>query len=199
MSPDEVAGSITQWIAAVKAGDHRAAEELWRRFHEELLQVARARLRSGARAVADEEDAALSAFASFCEGAAQQEFPLLVDRHDLQALLLVITARKAVKQVLRERRLKRGGGKVAEGLGRDGMDTIEDLAPESNPEISVMVADEREHLLDRLGNETLRGVARLKMEGHTVDEIARHFGCARRTVARRLVLIRRTWLDEESR
>jgi DNA-directed RNA polymerase specialized sigma24 family protein len=195
---DELAGSITQCIAAVKAGDHEAAGELWRRFHEELLRVARARLPSGARTVADEEDAALSAFWSFCEGAVQQKFPLLAERHDLQALLLIITARKAAKQALRERRLKRGGDKVFEGLGRDGADAIEDPAPGSNPEISATVADERKHLLDRLGDETLSRIARLKMEGYTIDEIARQLGCARRTVARRLGLIRSIWLEMES-
>jgi DNA-binding CsgD family transcriptional regulator len=31
------------------------------------------------------------------------------------------------------------------------------------------------------------------MEGYTNDEIAAQLGCARRTVARRLELIRKTW------
>jgi DNA-binding CsgD family transcriptional regulator len=32
------------------------------------------------------------------------------------------------------------------------------------------------------------------MEGYTNDEIAERLGCARRTVARRLELIRKIWL-----
>ena len=46
-------------------------------------------------------------------------------------------------------------------------------------------------------DDALRQVALWKMDGYTVDEIAGRLGCARRTVARRLDLIRRTWLAEE--
>ena len=35
------------------------------------------------------------------------------------------------------------------------------------------------------------------MEGYNNDEIADQLGCARRTVARRLDLIRKTWLATE--
>jgi DNA-directed RNA polymerase specialized sigma24 family protein len=35
------------------------------------------------------------------------------------------------------------------------------------------------------------------MDGYTVDEIADRLGCARRTVARRLELIRKTWVDAD--
>jgi DNA-binding CsgD family transcriptional regulator len=53
------------------------------------------------------------------------------------------------------------------------------------------VAEEYRLLLDRLGDDVLRKVAILRMEGHTTDEIAEQLGCARRTVARQLALIRR--------
>jgi hypothetical protein len=33
------------------------------------------------------------------------------------------------------------------------------------------------------------------MEGYTNDEIAAQLGCARRTIARRLDLIRKTWMS----
>jgi DNA-binding CsgD family transcriptional regulator len=36
------------------------------------------------------------------------------------------------------------------------------------------------------------------MEGYTNDEIATRLGCARRTVARQLDLIRRIWLAERA-
>ena len=56
-----------------------------------------------------------------------------------------------------------------------------------------MVADETAHLLDRLGDAALRQIALWRMEGYTSDEIADRLGCARRTVARRLDLIRQIW------
>ncbi len=42
-------------------------------------------------------------------------------------------------------------------------------------------------------DEAVRHVALSRMEGYTNDEIAAQLGCARRTIARRLELIRKTW------
>ena len=77
-----------------------------------LVGLARARLEGMRHAVADEEDAALSAFDSFCRRRRAGRFPRLDDRDDLWRLLVVITERKASDQAQRERRLKRGGGKI---------------------------------------------------------------------------------------
>ena len=49
----------------------------------------------------------------------------------------------------------------------------------------------RRRLLDRLGEDVLRKVAILRLEGETTEAIAEQLGCARRTVARNLALIRR--------
>ena len=43
-------------------------------------------------------------------------------------------------------------------------------------------------------DDALRQVALSRMEGYNNDEIAEQLGCARRTVARRLELIRKIWL-----
>ena len=59
-----------------------------------------------------------------------------------------------------------------------------------------MAAEESTRLLEALGDESLRQVALWRMEGYTTDEIAERLGCARRTVARRLELIRTLWLAE---
>ena len=59
-----------------------------------------------------------------------------------------------------------------------------------------MVAEETRRLLGRLGDDQLRQIALDRMEGYTTEEIADRLGCARRTVARRLDLIRQTWSEE---
>ncbi len=61
-------GSVTRWVGGVQAGKADAAHALWERYFAQLVNLARRRLASArhARAVEDEEDAALSAFASFC-------------------------------------------------------------------------------------------------------------------------------------
>jgi DNA-directed RNA polymerase specialized sigma24 family protein len=59
------------------------------------------------------------------------------------------------------------------------------------------VAEEYRNLLERLGDETLRQVALRRMEGYTTDEIADQLDCARRTVSRRLDLIRKIWSETD--
>ena len=109
--PGDDAGSVTRWIGALKEGDHGAAQALWERYFDRLVRLARKKLLAQRRLGADEdeEDAALSAFDSFCDGAARGRFPLLGDREDLWRLLVVITARKAGAQAQRRRARKRGG------------------------------------------------------------------------------------------
>jgi hypothetical protein len=53
--------SVTRRIESLKAGDADAAQGLWRRYFAALVRLARPRLQGATRAVADEEDAALSA------------------------------------------------------------------------------------------------------------------------------------------
>lgn len=195
-------GSVTRWIGDLKAGDEDAARWLWRRYFERLVGVARNKLRSAPRgaAVEDEEDAALSAFDSLCRGAAEGRFDRLGDRDDLWRLLVVIAARKAVDQIERDRRLKRGGGRVvaASELDSDGSVAAIDavVGSEPTPEFAAMVAEEFRLRLDALGDETLRQVALWRLDGFSNDEIAAKLGCVTRTVERKLDLIRRAWDHE---
>jgi DNA-directed RNA polymerase specialized sigma24 family protein len=185
-------GSVTRLLVDLKAGDPVAAQPLWERYFDRLVHLARKRLsarRPGA-AVEDEEDAALSAFESFCAGAARGRYPLLADRDELWRLLVVITARKASAQVHRHGAQKRGGGASPEG-SPEALEAV--IGREPTPEFAAMVAEEYERLLGMLEDEGLRRVAVWRMEGYSNDEIAERLGCARRTVARRLELIRQIW------
>ena len=105
-------GSVTAWIGDLKAGGDDAAQRLWERYFEQLVQLARKRLRGATCADCDEEDAALSAFDSFCRGVKNGRFPRLDDRDDLWRILVVLTQRKVADQVRHEMTLRRGGGKV---------------------------------------------------------------------------------------
>ncbi len=192
---------VTRWLRSLEAGDAEAADKLCRHYFEDLVRHARARLRNAPWAVSDEEDAALSAFDSFCRGATRGCYPRLHDRKDLWRLLVVITERKAIDQTQRERRQKRDGGKVLgmpDGTVADTMKGAVERAecPEPTPEFAAMVSDECRRLFAMLRDESLREVARLKMEGYTSEEVAERLGCSPRSVARKLELIRRTWLAE---
>jgi DNA-directed RNA polymerase specialized sigma24 family protein len=108
-------------------------------------------------------------------------------------------ARKAIDLVNRERRLEHGGGKVggesvfATPHASDEAGIEQVVGPEPTPEFAAQVAEEYQHLLDRLGDDELRRVAVWRMEGHTNEEIAGRLGCAVPTVERRLRVIRKCW------
>jgi DNA-directed RNA polymerase specialized sigma24 family protein len=196
--PVEDEGSITRWITGVKGGDLAAAQPLWERYFARMVDLARARLRTSGRrdAGSDEEDAALSAFDSLCAGLARGQFPQLADRDDLWRLLVVITTRKVRAQARRRLRQKRGAGQVQPASDLDDPGSDDDVlaravGSEPTPEFAAMVAEEYRRLLERLGDDVLRKVAILRMEGYTTDAIADQLGCARRTIARQLALIRR--------
>ena len=199
-------GSVTRWIGDLVAGDAAgsAAQKLWERYFDRLVHLARDRLRAGPRGPADAEDAALDAFDSFCRGAAGGRFPRLDDRDDLWALLVTITARKAAEQVRRERRQKRGGGRVRgeQELGQaapdagGGLDEL--VGHEPTPGLAAMMAEQYLHLLRRLDDETLRRIAAWKLEGYSNEEIAARLGCGRRTVERKLGVIRTSWRADEA-
>jgi DNA-directed RNA polymerase specialized sigma24 family protein len=198
-----IADSVTVWIESLKAGDVDAAEKLWRRYFEDLVRLARDRLGAAPKAMADEEDAALNAFDSFVRGAARGRYPRLDDRDDLWRLLVVITERKVLDQTQHERRRKRGGGRVVslhghDSADHDGEDRTFLAGTMPTPEFAALVADQCRSLMDLLRDDSLRQVARLRMEGYTNEEVASRLSCSLRTVARKIEIIRRTWVGEEA-
>jgi DNA-directed RNA polymerase specialized sigma24 family protein len=194
MSP-EGQGSITHCIPGLKAGDEGAARLLWDRYFAELVLLARARLGHEQRAVADEEDIALSAFQSLCAGVAHDRFARLSDREDLWKLLATITCRKVLDQVRHLHQRKRDTSRLRSSERFGGMERLADAGPP--PDVAVAMTEQMRLLLACLGSESLRQVALLRMEGYGGDEIAARLGCNRRTVTRKLKLIRQTWLKHE--
>jgi DNA-directed RNA polymerase specialized sigma24 family protein len=168
---------------------------LWQRYFRLLVSSARARLGPAFRRAADEEDVALSAFDSFCRGVEEGRFPDLADRDDLRRLLLLITARKAIRLLEWEGAAKRGGGRVR-SAGDDEEVLAGVLSREPTPELAAQLADECRVLLERLGESDLRSIALWQMEGCTVDEIAGKLGRSPRTVARKLAEVRDRWSQE---
>jgi RNA polymerase sigma factor (sigma-70 family) len=191
MSPSN---SVTEWLEQLKAGDRDAAEKLWQRYFGSLVQVARRKLRRLPRLPRDEEDVALSALMSLFDGTAQGRFPKLHDRSGLWPLLITITARKAAKVLRHEHCPTRGGGRVID-TGQP-LDQLIGRAP--TPDFIAEVAEEYRRLMERLGDDTLRSLAALKMEGYGNSEIAQKLGCSRVTVQRRLRLIYRIWEERLS-
>ncbi len=199
-----VVEEVTQWIVKLGRGDAAAAEALWQQYFGKLVHYARRKLDGVPCRAVDEEDVALSAMNSFCQGMARHRFDQVNDHEDLWKLLLTITARKARAHRRRHFAGKRGGGRVRgesvflpgdpsherdEGIGQV-------LGSEPTPELATMVAEDCRLLLDRLGDEKLRQVAVQTLEGYTTAEIAEKLGVSRRSVQRKLDTIRAIWSEE---
>ena len=180
-----VHGSITGWIDRLKAGDRAAASPLWDTYFRRLVQFARERLRGASRRVADEEDAALSAFDSFCSSAACGRFPQLADRRSLWPLLAAITRHKCVDLRRRESRHKRGGHRGREGA----LDDLLARGPSRNQPPSSPTRCAAGDAARRNGRPGPGDNCAGPPERERRPTCAGRLGCARRSVERKLAMI----------
>ncbi len=195
--------SVTMWIEGLKQGDDEAASQLWSRYFEQLVRLARQKLGHTSRRVADEEDIALSVFRNLCDGAEAGRFDRLTDRDDLWALLITVTKHKAVDLIRYNTREKRLDGEIrGESVflnrGDDGeafgIDHITGAEP--TPEFLVTLQSQHERLLSLLRDDSLRNVALWRMEGFSNEDIAQKLDISVRSVERKLRLIRESWSAE---
>jgi DNA-directed RNA polymerase specialized sigma24 family protein len=164
---------------------------LWVQYFGAMVELARNKLRGVSARAADEEDVALSAFKSFCRAVEGGRYPNLADRDGLWAVLVTITARKAIDLKRYEGRQKR---QAPTRPGAPDEPALEDvIGREPDPAFAARIAEEFERLLGLLTDPTLRSIALRKMEGYTNDEVAAELGVVPRTVERKLNLIRRLW------
>jgi DNA-directed RNA polymerase specialized sigma24 family protein len=196
-------GSITAWIHQLKAGEADAAQQLWIRYADRLTELARRKLGSAPRRIADEEDVAQSVFHLLCRGAQAGRFQNLHDRDELWWWLLMTTKQKSVDNVRRELAQKRGGGRVqalasrsARGDSSDELALDDVIGAAPTPEFLVMLQEQNDRLLGLLRDDCLRSVAMWRMEGFTVAEIAAKLAIGVRAVERKLRLIRDKWRRE---
>lgn len=195
---------VTRWIGQLGDGDEEAARRIWDRYFARLVRYARRKLDGMPTRAADEEDVALSAMHSFCQGLRAGKFHRVDDRDDLWKLLVTLTARKACAERRSHKAVKRGAGRVrgesvflrvdADDSRPPGIGDV--LGREPTPELAAMVADNTRRMLDALEEESLRLVALHTLEGYGVAEVAEKLGCTRRTVERKLERVRSKWARE---
>ena len=195
--------SITMWIADLKVEeDDHAQQEIWQRYFQRLVGLARFKLGDSPRRAEDEEDVAVSALHCFFAGVGKGKFPELRDRTNLWPLLAKITSRKAINQRRDALRLKRGGGQVrGESLFLNANDAsqlglAEVMADDLTPAYLADLEEERRRLFQSLPEENLRCLAQMKLEGYQNAEIATQLGVSERTVERKLQRIRNLWTRE---
>jgi DNA-directed RNA polymerase specialized sigma24 family protein len=185
--------SVTLWLEQLQAGDAAAAQQLWQRYVERLIRLAGRKLGDLPRRVEDEEDVVLSAFHDFLRGVEEGRFTQLDDREDLWQVLVMLTERKAI-----------GGGQVRGESVLAADFPLSSAAPgigqlpgcDPTPQFAAQVQEEFSRLYRLLEDDTLRQIARGKLEGYTNAELAARLGLSLRAVERKLQLIRRQWSQE---
>lgn len=203
-SQSETDAPVTMWIRRLEAGDAVAAQPIWQHFCERVMHIARCQVPARVRTGYDEDDVAVSAFHSLFTGIAANRFDLR-DRDDLWRLLLTIAERKISHRIRAEYRDKRdvrrllhdslfaaeAGGEAGASSGLAGVACIEPA-----PELAAEVSESVDKLLKTLGDDQLRRIAWMKLENYTAEEIAVRLGCTRKTVQRKLLIIRQLWKEK---
>lgn len=154
--------------------------------------------------IADEDDIVADAFVDFFRAAEAGQFTKLDDRHDLWQVLVMLTERRVIDQLRRERAAKRSAAKIdspeaAAGaphghVDEDNISQVSDGEP--TPAFAAEAAEHLQVLLAALPN-NMRAIATHKLEGYTNSEIAKRLNTSLRSVERRLGLIRRIWIDKD--
>jgi DNA-directed RNA polymerase specialized sigma24 family protein len=186
--------AAADWANRLRAGDPVAVRDLWDRYFDRMVALARKKLRGLPGRASDEEDVALSAFKSFCRAVEDGRCDEALAPDGLWTLMMALTARKAINLWRYETREKRHRPASDQHVNQQLLSKIAGREP--GPEFIALMADECERLFRRLDDPELKAIALRKMEGLTNAEIARELDLTLRTIERRVRLIRNRLEDE---
>jgi RNA polymerase sigma factor (sigma-70 family) len=196
-------GSVTRLIDDLRASDSEirdaAAEKIWSRYAQQLLERARVKLAARIRRRVDEEDVLQSMYKSFFRRLRHGEYAFK-DRRDILNLLVTMTLRKSYDAANRHEREGRDVRREAPGHAAAESGSVVELVsmvPSDGPTAEQTAAfnDALEQLLNMLPDDRVRELVLWKIEGYTNEEVAEKQGCAVRTVERKLSLVRERWLE----
>lgn len=183
-------------LQRVRQGDPNAIAELYNRYLERSVRLAKSRLKGGEDHLIDDEQAAMSALESLVLRVRGGNYTDLDDHLKLWNLLACIINRKVFKY----RRSMYGPTRspdqpmiaVNQLNGDSSNDNGFSLADQEPSPLSAVIAnDTLQQILDSLTDEGARTVLLLRMEGYSDAEIADKVNHSRNWVSRRTSAIRR--------
>jgi RNA polymerase sigma-70 factor (ECF subfamily) len=186
MGDDSPAALVARW----RAGDQQAAEELFRRYANRLVALARSRLSARLAKRVDPEDVVQSVYRSFFADTREGRYDL--ERGgDLWQLLVTITLHKLNDQVKRNARAKRAVGREEHFGSEDSLVGLQAhlAAQQPSPVEAVALTELVEQIMHRL-DPVQRRVLELRLQGFNLAEIAAQQECSQRTVIRVLEKIK---------
>ncbi len=177
--PDQVLASYC------RAGNEEAARQLFDKYMERLVALARRRISQRLASRVDPEDIVQSVFRTFFGRLRAGQFEI-EDQDDLCKLLMRITVHKTLRQVAFHKAAKRNP--ALEKGQQDAADDriLEVLDSEPTPEATVAFVDQLEHFLARLRPEE-RQVLEMRLQGHSNEEIATKLKIKHDRTIRRIV------------
>ncbi len=178
-----------------RAGNEDAARQLFERYTDRLIALARGHIDQRLARRVDPEDITQSVFRTFFRRARGGEFTFQ-DPDGVYRLLARITVNKTLDQVNFHRAAKRNFQREADARKENDETALEVLGREPPPDLVHSFVDQLEHFLARL-NEQERQVLEMRMEGYGAEEIAGKLQTYERKVYRILERIRGLAEQEE--
>jgi RNA polymerase sigma-70 factor (ECF subfamily) len=177
-------------LARWRQGDQQAAADLFRRYQDRLIALARKRLSPHLSQRLDAEDVVQSACRSFFADARAGRYDPQ-EGSDIWRILVTITLHKLQHQVQRHTAQKRAV-KREQGFGSEdsllGLQA-EVLGREPAPVEAVALIDELEQVMRGLAP-VQRRILELRLQGHLLEDIVAATRCSQRTVRRHLEKIK---------
>ena len=180
MTNDQAAKLVAQW----RAGDQQAATELFQRYAGRLVALARGRLSHRVRRHLDPEDVVQSVYRIFYAQSREGRYDLQCGG-DLWQLLVTMTLNKIKNQTKHLYQAKRAVDRQQNFGSEDSLLGLraQALAREPTPLESVVLTDLVEQIMQKLDSLSRR-VVELRLQGHTLEEIAAATQFSERTVCR---------------
>lgn len=184
--------SFAELLVDLRAGDEAAARQIFERYAQRLIALARGRLGRRFQQKADPEDVLQSVFRSFFHHQAKGEFDLS-SWDSLWSLLAVITLRKCGRVIQRFQAKARDIGREAARQASPDTDgssaSFEAIAREPTPSEVLALSETVEEMMRGLEDYQRRIVER-SLQGYTAAEISEQETCTVRTVQRVLKRVR---------
>jgi RNA polymerase sigma-70 factor, ECF subfamily len=176
--------SFTELAARLRAGDQGAATDVFRRFANRLIALARTELDARTRRKEDPEDIVQSVYRSFFTRYHAGQFDLAT-WDSLWSLLTVITARKCLNRAeYYLAKCRNATGEVGARWDDDAVSGLsEAIDREPTPLEAAVLAETVEQVMRGLEDDD-RSIIELSLQGYTSPQISAQLGRAERTVRR---------------
>ena len=184
------AAAFTELMERLRTGDQAAAAEVFHRFANRLIGLARVHLDRRIRQKVDPEDVMQSALKSFFARHADGQFDLS-SWDSLWSMLVVITLRKCGHKAEYFRAAMRDIDREQQpASSEDSASSWQAVAHEPTPVQAALLAEAVEQVLQSLGDDRERQMVELSLQGFSPVEVSSQVGRSERTVQRVLERVR---------